>query len=290
MIRGRNPDHRKEKSGTNSTAVMSCERGESSYDLDIALNYGGAVGSPQVLRFITEHVEMIHRPVYDDWETCLTCGTTSAIEIVLRMLCNSGDCILAEAYTYSGAIEVAKALGLNILGMEMDDLGLLPEDLDSKLRSWDVARGPKPSVLYTIPSGQNPTGTTQTTQRRKAIYRVAELHGQIIIEDDPYYFIQLGESGAEIMDAEGLPTSPQEYLDHLPVSYLSMDSAGRVLRLDSTSKILAPGLRLGWMTGCSQLVEKFLSYTEFSTVSPSGPSQVMLYKLLDETWGHEGLI
>jgi aromatic amino acid aminotransferase I len=161
-IRARNANKVKEGDGTNSTSSMSCERGESAYDLDIALNYGGAIGSPQVLRFITEHVEIIHKPAYDDWKTCVTCGTTSATEQVLRMLCNSGDWVLAEAYTYSGAIEVAKALGLNILGVEMDDVGLLPEDLDSKLRNWDVARGAKPSALYTIPSGHNPTGTTQT--------------------------------------------------------------------------------------------------------------------------------
>jgi aromatic amino acid aminotransferase I / 2-aminoadipate transaminase len=276
--------------GTGPTALRSCTRGEQAYDLAIALNYGYAAGSPQLLRFITEHVELIHQPLYDDWESCLTCGTTSAIEIVFRMLCNNGDWILTEKYTYSGAIDATKALGLNIYGVEMDRIGILPEDLDSKLRTWDNSMGLKPRVLYTIPSGQNPTGATQTTERRHAIYRVAEEHDLIIIEDDPYYYIQLAESVCDTMTAEYTQMQSDRYLDRLPPSYLSLDSSGRVLRLDTTSKILAPGLRCGWMTGCAQLVRKFLNHTELSAVSPSGPSQVMLYKLLDETWGHNGLI
>lgn len=269
---------------------MSCRRGELAYDLDVALNYGYAAGSPQVLRFITEHIEMIHNPPYADWESALTCGTTSAIEIVLRMLCNSGDCLITEQHTYPGAIEAAKALGLRILGIRMDAEGLLPDDLDSKLRNWNDEVVPKPSVLYTIPCGQNPTGATQPFERRKAIYEVAEQHDLLIIEDDPYLFLQLEDPARSATISMQNLRSAESYLKKLPPSYLSLDKSGRVLRLDATSKILAPGLRIGWITGCAQLIEKFVSHTELSTVAPSGPSQVMLYKLLDETWGHEGFI
>lgn len=167
----------------------------------------------------------------------------------------------------------------------MDADGLMPEDLESKLRQWDAANSPRPCALYVIPTGQNPTGVTQPAARRKAIHQVAERHDLIIIEDDPYYFLQL--------EPERIATSalrPIEYLRKLPPSYLSLDTSGRVIRLDTVSKILAPGLRLGWITGSSQLVAKFLNHTEFSTTSPSGPSQVMMYKLLEETWGHTGFV
>lgn len=266
---------------------MSCSKGDTTYDLARALDYGHAAGSPQLRRFFTEHIELIHDPPYPDWETCLTCSTTSALEMMFRMLCNRGDWILTEEYTYSGVVEAVKPLGLNALGIRMDEAGLLPDDLDSKLRHWDVDDGPKPFVLYTIPCGQNPTGTTQTPERRRAIYHVAEQHDLCIIEDDPYYFLHLGASAREGKD---VPATPDEYLSGLPPSYLSLDVSGRVLRVETTSKILAPGLRCGWLTGCSQLIAKFLSHTEFSTVAPSGPSQVMLYKLLGESWGHEGFI
>lgn len=266
---------------------MSCSAGESAYDLSLALNYGYAAGSPQILRFITEHVELIHEPPYADWECSLTCGTTSAIDVALRMFCNRGDWVLVEEYTYSGTIAAVKAQGLNVLGVKMDGRGLVPEDLDVKLRAWDPSKGKKPFVLYTIPSGQNPTGTTQDTERRKAIYEVAEKHDIYIIEDDPYYFLQLGDN---TRDDSSIKTSIDEYVKSLPVSYLSLDVSGRVMRLETTSKILAPGLRCGWMTASSQIVDKFLAHTENSTCFPSGPSQVMLYKLLDETWGHEGFL
>lgn len=274
----------------NLPASMSCAKGDDAFDLSVAMTYGYAAGSPQVLRFVTEHMELIHSPPYDDWESCLTCGTTSALEIVLRMFCDRGAWIMAEEYTYPGAIEAAKPLGVGIQGVRMDDKGLLPNDLDLKLRSWDPANGPKPSALYTIPSGHNPTGTTQPIERRRAIYQVAEMHDLLIIEDDPYYLLQLSAGRDESGIGDENLRGGDEYLRRLPASYLSLDVSGRVIRLDSTSKILAPGLRCGWITACSQIVKKFQAHTEFSTGAPSGPSQLMLYKLLDETLGHEGFI
>lgn len=265
-------------------ATMSCVEGETAWDLGTALNYGHSAGSPQLLRFITEHVELVHDPPYADWTTSLTCGNTSALEIILRMLCERGDWLLSESYSYPGTLEMVKPIGINLLGIDMDDEGLLPDVLDRQLSNWDLTRGRKPSVLYMIPCGQNPTGATQSLERRLAIYEIAERHDLIIIEDDPYFFLQLGQSGTSH------PSSADEYLAALPKSYLSLDRSGRVLRLDATSKILSPGLRAGWVTGSEQLINQFIYHTEFSTTAVSGPSQVLMYKLLEETWGHVGFI
>jgi aromatic amino acid aminotransferase I len=230
---------------------------------------------------------MIHDPPYDDWETCLTSGTTSAMDTVFRMFCDRGDWIITEEYSYPGAIEAVTPLGINILGIKMDGQGLIPEDLENKLRSWDPSKGRKPSVMYIVPCGQNPTGATQSAERRRKIYQVAEEHDLYIIEDDPYYFLKL-HSRSESGDDSPMPVD--EYLRQLPPSYLSMDVSGRVVRLDATSKILAPGLRCAWMTCCSQIAEKYMNYTEVGSVAPSGFSQVAMYKLLDVTWGHDGFI
>ncbi|KAI1456315.1 pyridoxal phosphate-dependent transferase [Annulohypoxylon moriforme] len=260
---------------------ITCKKGEEAYDLSVAMNYGYAAGCPQLLRYITEHVEMLHNPPYRDWECSVTCGTTSAIDIVLRIFCNPGDWIITEAHTYSCTVDAAKSQGLKIVGIDMDDLGLCPSDLDEKLETWPSNKGPRPFLLYMIPSGQNPTGTTQSAERRKAIYEVAEKHDLYILEDDPYFYLQLHTTDV---------LSPEDYIGQLQTSYLSLDTSGRVLRLDSTSKILAPGLRAGWLTASSDVVERFLACSELSTVSPSGPSQVLLYKLLEQAWGHEGFI
>lgn len=266
-------------------AMRMSDNEPSTYELSRALGYGYAAGSPSLLRFVTEHVEMIHSPPYADWQSCLTCGSTSAMEIVLRIFCNRDDHVLAEEHTYSGTIEAAKPLGIKIQGIKMDHEGLVPDDLDAVLTSWDPARGPKPFLLYIIPSGQNPTGATQSVHRRKAIYQVAETHDLYIVEDDPYYFLTLSTTNQEY---SGL--SVDDYLNNLPLSYLSLDRSGRVLRLDSSAKILAPGLRCAWMTGCSQIIERFTMHTELSTIAPSGISQLMMYRLLEESWGHRGFI
>ncbi|KAJ2982458.1 hypothetical protein NQ176_g1381 [Zarea fungicola] len=269
------------------TTAITCSKGDSTYNLAAALNYGFPAGSPQSVRFITEHVEMIHNPPYEDWKSSLTCGTTSGLEMVFRIFCNPGDNILVEKYSYTGTVVAARAQRLKTLPIGMDEFGLSATELDVTLENWDQVMGPKPYVLYTIPTGQNPTGVTQSLERRKEIYKVAEKHDLIIVEDDPYFFLQLGEPPKH---EYGSQEALQEYRDRLPSSYLSLDVSGRVVRLDSTSKILSPGLRLGWLTACSQIVDLFEAYSEVSVLAPSGPSQVMMYKLLDQTWGHTGFV
>ncbi|BCS02181.1 aminotransferase-like domain-containing protein [Aspergillus luchuensis] len=266
------------------------------YNLSIAMNYGFAHGSAHLLRFITEHVELIHNPPYTDWATFLSCGATAATELAFRIFCNRGDTILAEQYTYPGTLESAALNGINVHGIEMDADGLRADALDEVLSSWDDAQSPRPHVLYTIPTGQNPTGVTQSLERRRAIYDIAEEHDLIIIEDDPYYFLRMGPyqdtQGTNGTDTNQSASEDDEaaqiyHSESIP-SYLTLDTSGRVVRLDSASKILAPGLRAGWVTASKQIIDKFTAYQEVSTVAVSGPSQLMLWHLLDENWGHDG--
>ncbi|KAK6193975.1 hypothetical protein LQW54_011904 [Pestalotiopsis sp. IQ-011] len=207
--------------GHQKLTSMRCSSGEAGYDLAVAMNYGYSAGSPQALRFVTEHVEMIHDPQYDD---------------------------------------------------------------------WDDGCGPKPSVLYMIPTGQNPTGTTQSLERRMEIYRIVVKHDLFILEDDPYYFLQMGQAPPKAAGDRDKHQDRDAYIGSLPRSYLSLDTDGRVLRMDTASKILPPGLRCVWVTGCSQIIEKFIAFSEVGVLSPSGPSQVMVFKLLDERWGRLGFI
>jgi aromatic amino acid aminotransferase I len=272
------------------TGKYDVSEGHGAYDLSIALNYGQGTGSAQLLRFVTEHTEIVCNPPYADWQCVLTVGNTSALDIAYRMFTERGDYILAEEYTFTTAVETALPMGLKILGIKMDSEGLIPEVMDEILSRWDVkARGArKPHLLYTIPSGQNPTGATQGTERRKAIYRVAQNHDIYILEDEPYYFLQMQPyTGA---DAPGVPppASSEDFLQSLVPTLLSMDVDGRVMRMDSFSKVIAPGTRTGWITASEQIVERFTRANETSVQNPSGISQIFLYKLLDESWGHGG--
>jgi aromatic amino acid aminotransferase I len=145
-------------------------------------------------------------------------------------------------------------------------------------------------LLYTVPSGQNPTGATQGTERRKAIYAVAQKHDLYIIEDEPYYFLQMQPYTGRDQPDVPPPKTVEEFVSSLIPSLLSIDVDGRVMRMDSFSKVLVPGSRLGWITASAQIVERYVRHAEVASQGPSGFSQVILYKLLDETWGHEGYL
>jgi aromatic amino acid aminotransferase I / 2-aminoadipate transaminase len=86
------------------------------------------------------------------------------------------------------------------------------------------------------------------------------------------------------------PATVEEFVDSLIPSFLSMDVDGRVMRMGSLSKVLVPGSRLGWITASEQIVERYQRHAEVASQGPNGFSQVMLHKLLDETWGHEGYL
>jgi aromatic amino acid aminotransferase I len=138
--------------------------GKSDYDLATALNYGQGYGSAQFLRWIVEHTEIIHSPPYQDWSCTMTVGSTSAIDMGMRMFCKRGDWILSEEFTFPTAVEAAAPQGVQVAGVGVDAGGLRADALDKVLTEWDeTARGgAKPFVLYTVPTGQNPTGSTQS--------------------------------------------------------------------------------------------------------------------------------
>ena len=275
--------------------------GKGLYDLEIALNYGLGAGSPQMLRFVTEHVELVHRPPYQDWHCSLTIGNSSALEIAFRLLTEPGQCILMEEFTFSSAVETARPMGLHVVGIKMDGEGLLPAHMDEVLSGWDErARGgvKKPHLLYTVPCGQNPTGATAGAERRRQVYAVARRHDVYILEDDPYYFLQMqpyrsdDDNGGVGISIESSNVSPsrEDFLRGLLPSYLRLDTDGRVMRMDSFSKVLSPGMRTGFITASEQIVERLVRHQEVSVQNPSGLAQLTLYKLLDEHWGHGGYL
>lgn len=235
--------------------------------------------------------QIVHNPPYRDWACSLSVGSTSSLDMVYRMFLERGDCVISEEYTFATAVESSHPLGCKFVGVRMDGEGMIPEALDEMLLNWNVAaRGArKPFLIYTVPSGQNPTGSTQGTARRQEIYKVAQKHDLVIVEDEPYYFLQMGPyvSGNETAP---LPKSHEEFIKSLVPSLLSMDVDGRVVRLDSFSKVLSPASRCGWIVASQQVCERFQRHGECSVQCPSGFTQIILHRLLDEHWGHGGYL
>ena len=155
-------------------------------------------------------------------EQLLVCtGSQQALGLVCDVLLEPGDTVLVEDPTYLAALQRFAMAGARSVGVACDDDGLVPEELEAAVREH------RPKLLYTMPNFQNPSGRTLPAERREAIARIAADLGLWILEDDPY-----GE-----LRYEGAPIDPIAALD---------DAADRTIHISSLSKVLAPGLRLGY--------------------------------------------
>jgi len=145
--------------------------------------------------------------------------------------------------------------------------------------------------------GHNPTGVVLSLERRREIYAVCSRYDVIIVEDDPYWYLQFpsadtGEAESRNLprparspapadpSLEGSPSSGYSFLDSLVPSFLRIDTDGRVVRLDTFSKTVAPGCRLGWITAQPDLIERYVRIAEATTQQPSGFVQSLISELV----------
>ncbi|KAF9651722.1 PLP-dependent transferase [Thelephora ganbajun] len=263
-------------------------------NLAAALQYDSAQGSIQLREITKAFTERVYQPAYEDWEILLHTGNTDGWSRIVTTFANPGDWILAEEWTYPSALASAHPWGIKAAPVAIDGEGLCAVDLRRVLSEWnEVERGGKrPHVLYTIPVGQNPTGGTVSAQRKREVYEVCVEFDVIIVEDDPYYFIQMPQyvpKEARKIHASPFDTDAEKYLRSLVPSYLRFDWQGRVIRLDTFSKTVAPGVRLGWFTCNTIFAERLLRQGETSTQAPCGLGQALVAQLLI-TWKPDGYI
>lgn len=253
--------------------------------------YGPTDGFPALKDFSKKLVSTLHKPAYDDYMVTLTNGSGDSLFKVCDLFCKAGGTILVEEFTFtpfnsSAAAYGCKAIPVKLNIREGSEPGIDTDYLDDLLTNWST--GPykdltPPTALYTIPTGQNPTGLTQSIEVRKKVYALAEKHDFVILEDDPYGYLVLPKYGTpNIYDSENFEV--EQYAKSLTPSYLTIDTSGRVLRMDTYSKLFAPGLRLGFITGNPYLINRILFHTAVSTRSPSGISQVILNNTIQH-WG-----
>uniref|UniRef100_A0A667Y8R4 Aminoadipate aminotransferase n=1 Tax=Myripristis murdjan TaxID=586833 RepID=A0A667Y8R4_9TELE len=231
-----------------------------------ALQYSSSNGIPELLTWMKNLQKNLHNPPTASYspekgqmDMCVTTGSQEALCKVFEMLVNPGDNVLLDAPTYSGTLAALQPLGCNLINVPSDQHGMIPAALKEVLSRWDPSEVLKPGstapkILYTIPNGGNPTGASMTTERKKAVYELARQYDMLIIEDDPYYFLQFEKPWA--------------------ATFLSMDVDGRIIRTDSFSKILSSGLRMGFVTGPKPLVDRVVLHIQASTMHTSTFTQV----------------
>lgn len=248
-------------------------------------------------------------PYADGPEIILTCGSTDGFSKMIEALTNvwigghdpveEREGIVVEEFCYMNAIQAVRPRGLNIIPITIDEEGMEasgPGGLEHALRNWDESRGKRPHLMYTVTIGQNPTSGTLSLQRRKELYAICSRYDVIIVEDDPYWYLQYhsardrsigvqGQSSLESTPSCGnscnnSKSSGYTFLDSLVPSYLSVDTDGRVVRLDTFSKTVAPGCRLGWITAQPAICERLLRITETSTQQPSGFVQSLIAEMI----------
>lgn len=284
-------------------------------DLATALQYGTAQGYPPLYYFLRQFTRQnLHPnvPYQDGPEIILTCGSTDGFAKSMEAFSNTWDeerdwirereGMLCEEFAYMNAIQAARPRGLNVVPVAIDDEGMCAAGkggLAEVLKNWDKSKGKRPHLMYTVTMGQNPTSGLLSLQRRKEIYALCHQYDILIIEDDPYWYLQYPSANSLSLRArskpisnnypinpeshnynEGKTSSGYPFLDSLVPSYLHVDTDGRVIRLDTFSKTVAPGCRLGWITAQPAFVEKILRITETSTQQPSGFVQSMIAELI----------
>jgi 2-aminoadipate transaminase len=207
-----------------------------------ALQYGPTEGIASAMECIVE-VMAAEGTVIDPGDLIVTTGGQQVIDLVCKTLIDPGDVIVAEAPTYPGAVPTFGAYQAEVVQIEMDGDGMPIDELELTLDRL-YAEGRRPKFIYTIPNFQNPGGVTMSLARRRRLVEVARERELLILEDNPYGLLRY--------EGEPLPT-----LYSLDASHSGRGGASDlVIYLGTFSKILSPGLRLGWAVAPRPVLEK----------------------------------
>jgi 2-aminoadipate transaminase len=199
-----------------------------------ALQYGPTEGLGAIKACIAEVMAAEGMEVEPE-DLLVTTGGQQVIDLVCRALIDPGDVILAEGPTYPGAVPVFCSYQADVVQIEMDDDGMRIDRLQEALDQLD-REGRTPKFIYTVPSFQNPAGVTMAVDRRRALVKLARERELLVLEDNPYGLLRY----------EG---------DQLPTLF-ALDGGEYVIYLGTFSKILSPGLRLGWTAAPHPVLEK----------------------------------
>ncbi len=215
-----------------------------------AMQYGGGQGLPALRQQLTEVMAAEGVRAQAD-DLVVTTGGQQALDLVAKLFCDPGDVVLAEGPSYVGALGAFASYQAEVVHVAMDDEGMDPVALEAALQRL-AAAGRSAKFLYTIPNHQNPAGSSMSVQRREQVVALAESHDLLVVEDNPY----------GLLDFKG----------ELRPALRSL-APDRVLYVGTLSKILSPGLRIGWVAAAEPVRDKLVLLKEAADLCQSNLTQ-----------------
>jgi 2-aminoadipate transaminase len=201
--------------------------------------YPMAAGYPPLRELVADKLRRDRQMDVSVDDIILTSGSGEAINMLIQAMTDPGDVLLTEEYVYLGTMRQMRLWGAEVVSVKCDDEGIIPEALDETIRAQATA-GKRVKFLYTIPTFQNPLGWTMTLDRRRRALEICSSHGVPVLEDDCY--VDLRFEGEDV------------------TSISSMDDSGQVLYVGSMSKIIAPGVRMGYMVAPEPVRQRAISF------------------------------
>jgi len=195
-------------------------------------------------------------------------GCQEGLFVMAYLLADSEDSIALDEPTYPGALSAFRSFTQNFVAVPLDEHGMKTDVLEHELGHLASGGRKLPKFIYTVPSGHNPGGVALSPERRRHLLDVASKFDVLVLEDDPYQLVRLDGSAP-------------------PPTLQSMDRDGRVVRLDSFSKVFAPGLRIGYASGPADVIRQFVLFKQSSNLHTSTFIQALLHRYM-ATGGHDG--
>ncbi|HUW93278.1 MAG TPA: PLP-dependent aminotransferase family protein [Bacteroidales bacterium] len=225
-----------------------------------ALQYGTTEGDSKLRKLIVERHNREGLDITPD-NIVITSGSQQALDLIGKIFIDPGDCVICGLPSYLGGLSAFTVYGAQMKGIPLDDDGMRPDLLEKAIMNLEE-QGKTIKFIYIIPDFQNPAGVTVPRARRLEIIRIAERHDLLIVEDSPYRNIRF----------EGQPQ---------PLMY-SLDTSGRVITLHTFSKIFAPGLRLAWVVGHPDLIDKIIIAKQAADLCSPAFGQKIVAKYLEK--------
>ena len=222
-----------------------------------ALQYSVTEGYPALRRTLTAYMKEHHNVGRDFDDILITSGAQQVADLLTKSLVNEGDTVICEAPSFIGCLNTFRSYRARLVGIPVESDGMDMDRLEEALRREKNVR-----FIYTIPNFQNPAGVTMSLEKRRRLYALAKQYGVLVLEDNPYGDLRFAG-------------------EHIP-PIKSMDEEGLVMYMGSFSKVISPGMRVGYAIGPKPILQKMIVCKQGEDVHTNIWSQIVCHRLMTE--------